>query len=736
MRQLFRPGGNSQVSATGLAAHTTQEQTGGSRQSLRYQTQQHLGNWGSRQRKRAKIQHHNTFNKDVILLTKPSSSVVVKHLTKQRLHEHGHILNGFEFQKSWDLKTVTEQIRDAFGEKLSAEVSLEFLMACGNRLISPKLRAGQELDANLIHKVYKSKALYLRPSKPILVLEDDPFKDDSSDDNNSCSNRQLRSSSLMEARHSYASSDSLTSPTTASPSNSTSAVQSFASSFGCEVFSIHTPASSYHSNISPNTTISASGSSNQLPVCPSTSQPSTLPFGGTTSVDPTLVLTWPNSTSSPYQSSTSASHSSELPSTSTHHQATNYDNYLSIMSVLSDLSSDEEELNQAILASLHSERTTGCWMPAREILQDLATKITQQKRCKFNINRSTVLDGAIRGFKRRTYDPCHTISVRFSDDMGVPEEAVDLGGPRREFLTLLMEALPRSQMFKGEEGKMNLSLDSTAMREDRYFIAGRAIAVSLVHGGPPAGFLSPTLFSCLADGPELAKPVLADVADSDLRDKIKRVIECKTFEELLATTEPLEEYLANAGCLRPLRKLEDKNLLVDDILMFQVMHRVRGPFERFRDGLRTLGVLDKIKAHPESFRPLLCWSPTTLTADLVESLFTIRLSPAGSNKRHSEEVVVPFWRDYLTDAEEQEETQKLGTILAFATGANIVPPIGFSPQPSIEFLHPEHDAGTTSKLPIANTCINCLKLPLHTSYKDFKENLDFALGNTHGFGMA
>jgi len=62
------------------------------------------------------------------------------------------------------------------------------------------------------------------------------------------------------------------------------------------------------------------------------------------------------------------------------------------------------------------------------------------------------------------------------------------------------------------------------MREDRYFIAGRAIAVSLVHGGPPATFLSPTVFSCLVEGPEKAKPLLKDVADSDLREKIKRVI--------------------------------------------------------------------------------------------------------------------------------------------------------------------------------------------------------------------
>ena len=62
--------------------------------------------------------------------------------------------------------------------------------------------------------------------------------------------------------------------------------------------------------------------------------------------------------------------------------------------------------------------------------------------------------------------------------------------------------------------------------------------------------------------------------------------------------------------------------------------------------------------------------------------------------------------------------------------------MGFSTQPSVEFLHQEYDVGTTSKLTIVNTCINCLKLPLHTSYKDFQEHMDFALGNTHGLGIA
>lgn len=48
--------------------------------------------------------------------------------------------------------------------------------------------------------------------------------------------------------------------------------------------------------------------------------------------------------------------------------------------------------------------------------------------------------------------------------------------------------------------------------------------MSLVHGGPPPGFLSPTLFSCLVGGPESAKPVLEDISDSDLYVKVKKVI--------------------------------------------------------------------------------------------------------------------------------------------------------------------------------------------------------------------
>lgn len=102
-------------------------------------------------------------------------------------------------------------------------------------------------------------------------------------------------------------------------------------------------------------------------------------------------------------------------------------------------------------------------IPIAKILGELSGKINNGQVCKFNINRSAVLDGAIRGFRRLSYDPNKMMSIKFSDDRGTKEEAVDLGGPRREFLRLLMESLAESDMFAGPKGNLNLALSSSGV---------------------------------------------------------------------------------------------------------------------------------------------------------------------------------------------------------------------------------------------------------------------------------
>lgn len=97
---------------------------------------------------------------------------------------------------------------------------------------------------------------------------------------------------------------------------------------------------------------------------------------------------------------------------------------------------------------------------AKEILSELASVIDRSSVSRFNINRNNILDGAFRGFRRKSFHPSKCITVKFADDDGTFEEAVDLGGPRREFFRLLLHALEQSPVFKGMEGQRNLALDS------------------------------------------------------------------------------------------------------------------------------------------------------------------------------------------------------------------------------------------------------------------------------------
>ena len=72
-------------------------------------------------------------------------------------------------------------------------------------------------------------------------------------------------------------------------------------------------------------------------------------------------------------------------------------------------------------------------------------------------------------------------------------------------------------------------------------------------------------------------------------------------------------------------------------------------------------------------------------------------------------------------------------ILFFATGCREVPPIGFDVEPSVEFQHSDESPG---RYPKANTCACCIKLPVvHQTYQEFKDHMEFGIGNGGGFGM-
>lgn len=89
-------------------------------------------------------------------------------------------------------------------------------------------------------------------------------------------------------------------------------------------------------------------------------------------------------------------------------------------------------------------------VPLEDIVGHLHSQIKVDEVVRFNIIRHNVLDGAARAMKRPNFSPEKRLDIKFTDDLGSSEGAVDLGGPKREFFRLCLQDLKDfSGMFEG-----------------------------------------------------------------------------------------------------------------------------------------------------------------------------------------------------------------------------------------------------------------------------------------------
>ena len=109
----------------------------------------------------------------------------------------------------------------------------------------------------------------------------------------------------------------------------------------------------------------------------------------------------------------------------------------------------------------------------QDILSELAEAVNENKISKFNICRKDIWEGTKRGLTRKSFSPSNKISVRFSDDSGTSEGAVDLRRPTGEFLTLVVERLANSQLFCCPKEALFLSCNASCLANSEYLYAGK-----------------------------------------------------------------------------------------------------------------------------------------------------------------------------------------------------------------------------------------------------------------------
>ena len=166
-----------------------------------------------------------------------------------------------------------------------------------------------------------------------------------------------------------------------------------------------------------------------------------------------------------------------------------------------------------------------------DTLSGLAKKIDDSKVSKFNICRSDIWEGAKRGLTRKSFCPSSKISVRFSDDFGRSEEAVDRGGPTREFFTLVLSWIVNSQLFSGTEYNKVLPCNAELLHNSEYLYAGQIVALSLVHGGTGIKCLSAILFDALVHVRDKTAVKIEDVYDPELKSSLEKFSKAKSVKE-------------------------------------------------------------------------------------------------------------------------------------------------------------------------------------------------------------
>ncbi|RXN35109.1 G2 M phase-specific E3 ubiquitin- ligase-like protein [Labeo rohita] len=230
--------------------------------------------------------------------------------------------------------------------------------------------------------------------------------------------------------------------------------------------------------------------------------------------------------------------------TQTSASSTTYSTYLDLFE--EEYLSDDADLQEAISRSLESSTNeSDSKMTLERIMERIASRVNNDSTVRFNIIRRNVWDGTSRAMGRSNFSPEKKVDVKFTDDYGTSEGAVDNGGPTREFFRLgLHEIKDKIGIFEGPSNAKVLTCNSKAMKDNAYFHAGQIMAMSIAHGGQSPCFLSELMYECLQKGPDNVKVKTEDIADEETRSQI---LQAETESQLQDAVAQAASLISLAG---------------------------------------------------------------------------------------------------------------------------------------------------------------------------------------------
>ncbi|XP_042272961.1 uncharacterized protein LOC121900595 [Thunnus maccoyii] len=332
------------------------------------------------------------------------------------------------------------------------------------------------------------------------------------------------------------------------------------------------------------------------------------------------------------------------------------------------------------------------------MVQDVETHV--------QVRRRDLLHSALKEVRRPGFCFRTTPIISFSG-----EETDGHEGPLREFFRLTLLELQQSCVFEGHPGRLFLTYDLTALDDGKYYEAGVLIGWSLAQGGPGPRCLHPTLYQLMCGHiPSLEDFNWRDIVDAEVQLRLQQLQSC-TDVRLLSPS--LCDWVSSCGIPQIYSAGSDEiPAFYIHLVKHFIYHRVASMISQFTDGMNSCGGLwDTVQSHWEAFVPVMTSvQQQPLTLKEFKQLFTVCYSQPDSQLRAAEEATAGHWETVLTLVSDGQADFSFEDLLAFITGADHLPPLGFPRLISLHFY--SQDAGTSNvRLPHASTCALELFLP-------------------------
>lgn len=356
----------------------------------------------------------------------------------------------------------------------------------------------------------------------------------------------------------------------------------------------------------------------------------------------------------------------------------------------------------------------------KRVIADLRRQQTG-KRVVLKVDRSCLLKGAFSHFKMSGSELSPVDFILHTEENEDP--CTNLGGPNREFFTLLLEDFKSStlDMFEGPGSFLLPVYNRKALSGEMFYLFGKIAVLSALSDGPGFPYFPPFLVSYIR-GHEFEHELSSlYIVNTLLTDYINEICNATSQEELDSVIgEDDERFIDYCGWPRTEMVTPSKRMMyVQTLIRWELLDKRKDAYDQLKKGLNVLNFLDLTRDLQEFEHMFLCRNKSKTTAEFIKKKLIPEVKKLKPQDQQEEDAK-KFTLRCLNDLEDEEAAH----LFQFITGLDDLPaqelPI------SVEF----NRVNRVTELPEAITCVQRLILPLGNRskiqlYSSFDKALKF-----------